>query len=348
MGKSSPSGSPQAGDSGAATATAWAGAPVAAGTVTGMATAAGTPRRLTGTASPAASPSRVRARPSRSRTGGLLDTVVPPFAARERPGRAAVCRRRHRHARPDVRPWRYVSAHDAVTRARGTANARRPVPPVRASGSARTAPPGGVSPAPRQRRPLAVVLSRAAEERGEDQLGRSFRDGAVAASCHGDGDGGGALPAGALLDDRTHPAHIGVLVGGDRTSAEDDPVDVEEPDEVRGARSEDPGRLGDVAACVGGQAERLDAAAPAAAARGAVQLERLVAELPGPGAGPAVHGSPEDESGAEAGAQVEVGEVGVGPFPQGETEGGGVGVLVDDDGQPGVLGEGVAQRVAVP
>ncbi len=73
-----------------------------------------------------------------------------------------------------------------------------------------------------------------------------------------------------------------------------------------------------------------------------------MAELSGSGTGPAVQGAAEDEPGAEAGAQVEVDEVGFGAFPQGEAEGGGVGVLVDDDRQPGVLGEGVAQRVAVP
>ena len=71
-------------------------------------------------------------------------------------------------------------------------------------------------------------------------------------------------------------------------------------------------------------------------------------ELPGPGAGPAVQRPAEKEPGAEPRPEMQIREVARTVGPQGEPEGGGVGVLVDDDGQPEPRGEGVPQRKAVP
>lgn len=73
-----------------------------------------------------------------------------------------------------------------------------------------------------------------------------------------------------------------------------------------------------------------------------------MAELTGRGPGPAMQRPAEDQPGAEPGPQVQIREVTAARRPQGEPEGGGVGVLVDDDGQPGPYRERVPQRIAVP
>lgn len=71
-------------------------------------------------------------------------------------------------------------------------------------------------------------------------------------------------------------------------------------------------------------------------------------ELTGRGPGPAMHRPAEHQPGAEPGPEVQIREVAAARRPQGEPEGGGVGVLVDDDGQPGPYRERVPQRIAVP
>ncbi len=71
---------------------------------------------------------------------------------------------------------------------------------------------------------------------------------------------------------------------------------------------------------------------------------------PAPRPRPPVHPAAQDQPGAQPRTEVEVGEVAAARAPRGQRqgEGGGVGVLVQGDREAGALGEGGAQRVAVP
>src|SRR5690606_19023715 len=88
------------------------------------------------------------------------------------------------------------------------------------------------------------------------------------------------------------PAGEDVRGGRDRPAAEQDAVDVQQSDEVRGAGAEHAGRLLSVAPGHRVQAERLDAAAVAAGAARPVELHDLVPELARAGPRPPVHAPP--------------------------------------------------------
>jgi hypothetical protein len=193
--------------------------------------------------------------------------------------------------------------------------------------------------------PVGGSAVRPSEQWPQQQLGRPLRDPARPAGR--DPHRHGARTPGALVEDGGDPSYERLRRGGDRTAAEQDEVDVQQADVVRGAGAEHPRGLADLPPRDRPQTQRLDAAAVSAAAEGPVQLDDLMSELPRAGPGSPVHGPTDHEPGTEPRTEVQVGEGPARPT-DGQPERRRVGVLVHDDRHRQPPCQRVAQGEPVP